>query len=115
MAPLATLRLAGGSAWTTNYGVATSGTSVHRWRLPDGRESHHLIDPRTRRPAETDVVQATIVAPSAREAEVIAKTAVVLGSREAIGYLARSAALTAILLLDDGRLACLPGVEAWLA
>jgi hypothetical protein len=45
----------------------------------------------------------------------IAKSAVILGSREALGFLARSAALTAILLLEDGSLVSLPGIEAWLA
>jgi thiamine biosynthesis lipoprotein len=112
---LATLRVNGGAGWTLNYGVATSGTSVHRWTLPDGRESHHLIDPRTGQPAETDVIQATVLAPSAREAEVIAKTAVILGSQAALEYLGRSAALTAVLLLESGEIACLSGVEAWLA
>lgn len=114
-ATLATLRLRGGASWTQSYGVATSGTSVHRWALDHGRPTHHLIDPRTQRPAHTDVVQATVVAPTASEAEVIAKTAVILGSVEALGYFGRSAALAAILLLESGELACLPGIETWLA
>ncbi len=113
--PLATLKLRGGTSWTASYGVATSGTSVHRWQLADGRLTHHLIDRRTRRPAETDVAQATVVAPTAREAEMIAKSAVILGSRDALGFLARSAALAAILLLEDGNVLSLPGIEAWLA
>ncbi len=113
--PLATLKLRGGSSWTASYGVATSGTSVHRWQLADGRLTHHLIDRRTRRPAETDIVQATVVAPTAREAEMIAKSAVILGSRDALGFLARSAALAAILLLDTDDVVSLPGIEAWLA
>ncbi|MEO8625269.1 MAG: FAD:protein FMN transferase [Candidatus Limnocylindrales bacterium] len=113
--PLATLKLRGGTSWTASYGVATSGTSVHRWQLADGRLTHHLIDWRTRQPAATDVVQATVVAPTAREAEIIAKSAVILGSHEALGFMARSAALAAILLLDDNSVVSLPGVEAWLA
>lgn len=112
---LATLRVRGGSEWSTRFGVATSGTSVHRWSHGAGRPRHHLIDPRTGRPAETDVVQATVVAPSAREAEVIAKAAVILGSRAALDYLAKSAALAAILLLESAEVACLPGIDRWLA
>lgn len=113
--PLTTLKVSGGPGWTRSYGVATSGTSVHRWHLADGKASHHLIDPRTGRPAATDVVQATVLAPTAREAEVIAKTAVVLGSRDALGFLKHSAAHTAVLLLESGEVACLPGVDRWLA
>jgi hypothetical protein len=45
----------------------------------------------------------------------IAKSAVILGSREALGFLARSAALAAIVLLDSGEIAALPGTEVWLA
>jgi len=114
-APLATLRLRGGDSWSISHGVATSGTSIHRWRLADGRQTHHLIDPRTGRPAETDVVQATVVAPTAREAEMLAKSAVIVGSQAALDFLLRSSARTAILLLQSGELVALPGVEAWLA
>ena len=60
----------------------------------DGRSqagpSHHLIDPRTGRPARTDLVQATILAGSAREAEAIAKTAVIIGSESALERLDRA-------------------------
>ena len=113
--PLATLRLGGGSGWTRNYGVATSGTSIHRWQLGDGRTTHHLIDRRTGRSADTDVVQATVVAPTAREAEMIAKSAVILGSRDAYRFLTRSSAHAAILLLDSDELIAIPGTEQWLA
>lgn len=112
--PLATLHLRGGDGWQRAYGVATSGTSVHRWRL-SGIDTHHLIDPRTGVSAETDVVQATIVASSAREAEILAKGAVILGSHEALRFLEGTAALAAILLLDTGEVVALPGIERWLA
>ena len=45
----------------------------------------------------------------------IAKSAVILGSRDALGFLARSAALAAILLLDSTTIVSLPGIESWLA
>ena len=59
------------------FGLATSGISVHRWG-PEDEPRHHLIDPRTGQPAATDVVQATVLAGTAREAEAFAKTAVIL-------------------------------------
>ena len=64
---LATFVLPGSTA-DARYGVATSGISVHRWAGPDGGR-HHLIDPRTGRPAATDVIQATVLAANARVAE----------------------------------------------
>jgi thiamine biosynthesis lipoprotein len=60
-------------------GVATSGTGKRRWRNADGTVGHHLIDPSTGRPCESGVIQATALAPTAEEAEVRAKTAVLSG------------------------------------
>ncbi len=113
--PLATMQFVGGETWSRAIGVATSATTVHRWPAANGAFNHHLIDPRTRRSADTDVVQATVVAPTAREAEMLAKTALILGSVAALPILAASPAHAAILLLDTDELLALPGTEAWLA
>ncbi len=51
---LATVRLTGGAGPVARYGIATSGTSVHRWSRAGGPR-HHLIDPGTGLPARTDV------------------------------------------------------------
>ena len=61
-----------------DIGAATSGTEGRRW----GAGLHHLIDPRSGRPAETDLVEVSALAPTAADAEVLAKTALLLG-REA--------------------------------
>ena len=96
--------------------VATSGTSVHRWPDgPGGRPRHHLIDPRTRQPAETDVVQATVIAVTAREAEVLAKAAVIAGSDAGWELLDRSGARGAVLMLTTGETVALPRTLEWLA
>ncbi len=95
------------------FGVATSGTSVHRWHGRAGT-SHHLIDPLTRRPAVTDVVQATVVAESAGAAECLAKAAVIRGSEAGLGLLQRAGAYAALLWLVDGASATMPGTSRWL-
>jgi thiamine biosynthesis lipoprotein len=95
-------------------GVATSGTSVHRWAHAAG-ETHHLIDPRTWRPAATDVVQATVVAGTAREAEVLAKTAVIAGSDRAFHILDRPGVLGVLLLTTRGEIRATPEILQWLA
>jgi len=56
------------------WAAATSGITRRRW--PGG---HHLIDPRTGAPAATGVVQVTARAPTALEAEVRAKAALLAG------------------------------------
>jgi thiamine biosynthesis lipoprotein len=59
--------------------VATSGIGRRSWIGEDGRPAHHLLDPATGRPAFTGIVQATALAPSALEAEVLAKAAILRG------------------------------------
>ncbi len=94
-------------------GVATSGTSVHRWRR-DGATRHHLIDPRTGAPAVTDVIQATVVCGSALRAESLARAAIIAGSAEGPALLERSSVIGAIFLTDRGETLALPSTLALL-
>jgi thiamine biosynthesis lipoprotein len=59
-------------------GLATSGTTVRRWPTSTG-EAHHLIDPRTGRPAETPWRTVSVAASSCLAANIAATAAVVLG------------------------------------
>ena len=105
---LTTVRLVGdGPIGPSRFGIATSGTSIHRWDHGE-RPSHHLIDPRTGRAAATDVVQATVIAHSAREAEAYAKTAVILGSGAGLDALDRAPIEGAVLLTERRELLILP-------
>jgi thiamine biosynthesis lipoprotein len=93
--PLGVLQLAAGA-------VATSGRDYRRWRR-GGREQHHLIDPRTGRPAETDVLAATVVAADCGGAEMAAKAALILGGRDGLAWIEARPGLAALLALEDGR------------
>ncbi|MEX1253761.1 MAG: FAD:protein FMN transferase [Dehalococcoidia bacterium] len=64
-----------------NQALATSTVARRRWQR-EGRWLHHLIDPRTGEPVENDVISVSVVAPSAVQADVFAKVALLLG-REA--------------------------------
>jgi len=59
--------------------VATSSVLKRVWRTADGSSAHHLLDPRTARPACTGVVQASALARTALEAELLAKQALLEG------------------------------------
>jgi len=89
-----TLALAGG-------GVATSGRDFHRWQR-NGVQVHHIIDPRLGAPAVTDVLTATLVAPSAPEAEAAAKAVLILGSQAGMDWLEAQPGLAGVLVLDEG-------------
>lgn len=62
--------------------VATSTITRRRWQQA-GKTRHHLIDPRTGEPADTDFLSVTTVAPHASEAEAYAKSLLIAGSFEA--------------------------------
>jgi thiamine biosynthesis lipoprotein len=112
---LATLQLRGGSAADSTFGVATSGTTVHRWvSAMDGAVRHHLIDPRTGDAAASDVVQATVLAGSAATAEILAKAAVILGVRQGIPFLEERGARAAILVTADGACLATTATIPWL-
>lgn len=58
-------------------GIATSGTTKRRWRR-GGELQHHLIDPRTGRPAASRWDEVTVAAGSCVSADVAAKAAFLL-------------------------------------
>lgn len=82
--------------------VATSSIMYRRWRQGD-RWVHHLLDPRTGRPALTDLAAVTVIGPSALWAEVHAKVALLLGADDGRAYLARQTGYAGLgmALLED--------------
>lgn len=62
----------------TAGGLATSGVAVRRWATDRG-EAHHLIDPRTGRPAVTPWLTVSVAAPSCVAANTVSTAAIVLG------------------------------------
>jgi thiamine biosynthesis lipoprotein len=72
--------------------VATSGRDRRAWQA-GSIAAHHLIDPRTGRPCVTETLRATVVAPTAVEAEVLAKAA----------FLGAPVDAPTVLVLENGR------------
>ena len=62
----------------TDRGIATSSTRIRSWTVGE-RQVHHLIDPRTRQPAESDLASVTVVGVDPGIAEVWSKSLFVLG------------------------------------
>ena len=82
--------------------LATSSTTVRRWRATDGTYRHHLIDPRTGVPVEGPWRTVTVVAETCVAANAAATEAIVLSDRG----LARLAAdgLAARLVDTEGQI-----------
>ena len=111
---LATLHVDGSGLPTRTWGLGTSGITVQSWAHGE-RRAHHLIDPRTGQPAETDLWQVTVLAASARLAEMYAKTAVILGRERGTVFLDDAPVAGAILLTDTGETLALPRTQRWFA
>lgn len=82
-------------------GLATTGRDRRRW-LRDGREAHHLIDPTTGAPAETELMTATAVAASAAEAEMLATSLFLVGDAALAAAEADANGVPAVLVAEDG-------------
>jgi len=82
-------------------GIATSGRDRRHW-LQGELERHHIIDPRTFQPAQSDVITATVTAPTAIEAEMAAKSSLILGSRAGLAWLEDKPGFEGYLVLENG-------------
>jgi thiamine biosynthesis lipoprotein len=98
-----------GAMAVRDQAVATSAANRRTWRR-GAAAMHHLIDPRTRAPARTDIVQATVLAPTAELADVMAKVAFILGSEAATRELERRG-MSAVLVLRGGAIRIVGTVE----
>ena len=82
-------------------GIATSGRYYRKWQR-NGVWQHHIIDPRTGRPATTDVVSATVAAATAVAAEVAAKRVLILGSKQGLAWLESEPTLAGLVVTEAG-------------
>lgn len=79
--------------------VATSGLRSRIWRGENGAVRHHLLDPATGEPAFTGLIAVTALAPTAVEAEALAKAALLSGPEGARAVLQRHGG---IAVAEDG-------------
>jgi thiamine biosynthesis lipoprotein len=80
-------------------GLATSSTTVRRWAR-GGQELHHVLDPRTGRPAEEVWRTVSVAAASCVDANIASTAAIIRGER-APAWL-ESLGLPARLVLPEG-------------
>jgi FAD:protein FMN transferase len=76
----------GSTVMLRDQGAATSSVRRRRWG-----DLHHLIDPRTGLPSDSGLEEVSVVAATACDAEIVAKTALLLGPGLATAYCAAHA------------------------
>lgn len=82
------------------HGVVTSG-NYRKFYIKDGKKYAHTIDPRTGRPVDHDLLSATVVAPTATEADALATYFMVAGFEEARKYIEAHSGIEACLICSD--------------
>ena len=85
-----------------NCAIATSGIDKRTWTQHGGVRAHHIIDPRTGVPSQSDIVRASVIAPTLLEADVAARTLVILGTQQGMDWLATQANHACLVHCADG-------------
>jgi thiamine biosynthesis lipoprotein len=85
--------------------VATSSITARRWA-----GGHHLINPRTARPADTDLLSVTALAPTVVQAEVAAKVALILGREAGLDWLMVQPGVEAVAIDNTSKLFATAGI-----
>jgi thiamine biosynthesis lipoprotein len=93
-------------------GVATSSSMRRRWKAGDAT-LHHLIDPRTGGPSESDAVQVTVVAPSTLLADYHAKVGLILGAEAGLAYIEAQTDVEGVVVRSDGASFTSAGLQAY--
>jgi thiamine biosynthesis lipoprotein len=95
-----------------DQGAVATSTRLRRAWTRDGAALHHIIDPRTGRPARSGLASVTIVAGEAWRAEVLAKAVFVAGA-DASTRLVEAWGATGLCVRDDGRVEELAGLARY--
>jgi thiamine biosynthesis lipoprotein len=84
-------------------GVASSGRDRRYWNQ-NNLFRHHIINPFTGLPAESNLLRVTVVAPTVMEAEAAAKTTFILGGRFGMEWIESHPAYAGTFILDNGEM-----------
>lgn len=89
--------------------VVTSGV-YERTFMRNGRVLHHILDPRTGKPAETDVLSATVIADKSIDADGYTTALIIMGADEALTFAEQTPGIEAILLTTNAHLLKTTGI-----
>jgi thiamine biosynthesis lipoprotein len=80
--------------------VSTSGT-YHQFRKTKEGKAHHIIDPRTGAPVNSNVVSVTVTAPTCTEADGLGTALLVMGADNGLPWVEAHPRFQALFLLSE--------------
>ena len=97
-------------ALTDRFAV-TSGGYQRYFEAADGTVYRHILDPRTGRPADSDLLSVTIISDDGTAADAYSTALYVMGEQEAVSFWRAHGGFELILITADGRLLYTPGLS----
>lgn len=95
----------------TDRFAVTSGGYQRYFEAEDGTVYRHILDPRTGRPADSDLLSVTIISDDGTAADAYSTALYVMGEQEAVSFWRTHGGFELILITADGRLLYTPGLS----
>ena len=93
--------------------VVTSG-NYERYFEKDGVRYGHILDPKTARPAESDLLSVSVIGKDGTTCDALSTALFVMGEEKACAFL-RNMDVEAVLVTQDGRVLLTPGLDGFTA
>lgn len=90
--------------------AVTSG-AYQRFFIKDGVVYHHILDPDTGYPAETDIASVTVIADSSADADALSTSCYILGAEKAVELIDSLPYAEAVIVTDDGDIILSSGAD----
>jgi len=93
--------------------VATSGITKRKW-ISGSVEYNHIIDPKTGSSVPNDILMATVIARSVLEADVLAKTVLILGKEKGIELINKTFGTECVMIDKNKQMIFSKNIEQYL-
>ena len=89
---------------TAGASVVTSGTYERKFYGEDGTLYHHVLDPRTGYPVQTDLMSATVIGPESARCDALSTSCLLMGSETARTFMEGTDGYEYVLILNTGEI-----------
>lgn len=92
-----------GAISVTNKAVVTAGDG-ERYFIRDGKRYHHILDPRTGYPAETDLMSVTLIMDASFDADALDTAVYILGREKGMELIKQVGGIEAVFITTDKKI-----------